>query len=204
MPAGGYRANAPLFKRCWRYQGTTTIRVPVVFADLLISIARTLDALEEFKLSTILAPVAKVVKEKFEGQTCSEEDLARMVAAEIERYAEPVEVESENSDKPLDSEGQIRLLQLARQLGEGQEFALATAEAINFPWRLCRETVAAVLKLSASEERRMIAHGLMEFLLWSNFDGIAGKTRAERDSWSDAYVYLHRQRDYSHLFSEDE
>lgn len=204
MPAGGYRANAPLFKPSWRHQGTTTIRVPVVFADLLISIARTLDALDSFKLSTILAPVAKVLRGKFEGETCSEDDLARMLAAEIELYAEPVEVEPENSNKPLDSEGQTRLLQFARQLAEGQRFERATAETINFPWRLCRETVSAVLKLSPLAERQMIARGLIEFLFWSNFHGIAGETRTERDSWSDAYVYLYKQRDYSHLFSEDE
>ena len=199
MPAGGYRANAPLFKSSWRHQGTTTIRVPVVFADLLLAIARRIDALDSFNIFNIVRTVIILVGEKFAEPVWHDKYLKEAVAAELKLYAEPVE------DKFLetgtfDEIKRIQLIKIALQLGEGQKFDQEEITELNLPWSKCSEFIIDVLDTSPQTERKAVVEGLLKFLQWSYFYGIAGKNKPETDSLFgevEVFRFLYYQRNLS-------
>ena len=199
MPAGGYRANAPLFKSSWRHQGTTTIRVPVVFADLLLAIARRIDALDSFNIFNIVRTVIILVGEKFAEPVWHDKYLKEAVAAELKLYAEPVE-DKFGETGTFDEIKRIQLLKIALQLGEGQKFDQEEITELNLPWSKCSAFIIDVLDTSPQTERKAVVEGLVKFLQLSYFYGITGRNKLEMDSlfghW-EALSFLYYQRNLS-------
>lgn len=199
MPAGGYRANAPIFKSSWRHQGTTTIRVPVVFADLLLAIARGIDTLDSFNIFSIARTVTRLVQEKLVEPVQDDKYLKEAVAKEVELDAEPVE-DKFLEKRTFDEIKRIQLLKIALQLGKGQNFDQEEARELDLPWSKCSEFIIDVLDTSPQTERKAVVEGLLEFSQWSYFYGIAGRNKAEIDSLFGevgALKFLYYQRNLS-------
>lgn len=205
---GGYRENAILFTSPWRHKGgTKTIRVPVVLADLVLAIAKGIDSLESFNIFNIVRTVTRLVEEKLAEPDWHDKYLKEAVAAEIELYAEPVE-EKFLEERTFDEVKRIQLLRIAKQLGEGQEFNPDEVRELGLPWSKCSEFVIDVLDASPQTERLVIVEGLVEFLQWSYFYGIAGNNKSERDSlfghW-EALRFLYYQRNLSQpIYTKEE
>lgn len=205
---GGYRENAVLFISPWRHKGgTKTIRVPVVFADLLLAIAKGIDSLESFNVFNIVRTVTKLVEEKLAEPDWHDKYLKEAVAAEIELDAEPVE-EKFLEERTFDEFKRIQLLRIAKQLGEGQEFDSDEVRELDLPWTKCSEFIIDVLDTSPQTERLVVVEGLVKFLQWSYYYGIAGTNKPEMDSlfghW-EAFRFLYYQRNISQpIYTKEE
>lgn len=179
---GGYRENAVLFTSPWRHKGgTKTIRVPVVFADLLLAIAKGIDSLESFNVFNIVRTVTRLVEEKLAEPDWHDKYLKEAVAAEIELYAEPVK-EKFLEERTFNEVKKIQLLRIALQLGSGQQFDQDEVRELDLPWTKCSEFIIDVLDASPQTERLVVVEGLVKFLQWSYFYGITGRKKTEIDS----------------------
>ena len=197
---GGYRENAVLFTSPWRHKGgTKTIRVPVVFADLLLAIAKGIDSLESFNVFNIVRTVTRLVEKKLAEPDWHDKYLKEAVAAEVELYAEPVE-EKFLEERIFDDVKRIQLLRIALRLGEEQKFDPDEVRELNLPWTKCSEFIIDVLAASPQTERLVVVEGLVKFLQLSYFYGITGRNKPEMDSlfghW-EALSFLYYQRNLS-------
>ena len=197
---GGYRENAVLFTSPWRHKGgTKTIRVPVVFADLLLAIAKGIDSLESFNVFNIVRTVTRLVEKKLAEPDWHDKYLKEAVAAEVELYAEPVE-EKFLEERIFDDVKRIQLLRIALRLGEEQKFDPDEVRELNLPWTKCSEFIIDVLDASPQTERLVVVEGLVKFLQLSYFYGITGRNKLEMDSlfghW-EALSFLYYQRNLS-------
>lgn len=205
---GGYRENAVLFTSPWRHKGgTKTIRVPVVFADLLLAIAKGIDSLESFNVFNIVRTVTRLVEKKLAEPDWHDKYLKEAVAAEVELYAEPVE-EKFLEERIFDDVKRIQLLRIALQLGEEQEFDPDEVRELNLPWTKCSEFIIDVLDASPQTERLVVVEGLVKFLQLSYFYGITGRNKPEMDSlfghW-EALSFLYYQRNLSQpIYTKEE
>ena len=197
---GGYRENAVLFTSPWRHKGgTKTIRVPVVFADLLLAIAKGIDSLESFNVFNIVRTVTRLVEKKLAEPDWHDKYLKEAVAAEVELYAEPVE-EKFLEERIFDDVKRIQLLRIALRLGEDQKFDPDEVRELNLPWTKCSEFIIDVLAASPQTERLVVVEGLVKFLQLSYFYGIAGKNKPETDSLFgevEVFRFLYYQRNLS-------
>lgn len=205
---GGHRENAILFTSPWRHKGgTKTIRVPVVFADLLLNIARGIDSLESLNIFNVVRTITSLVQEKFVERDWDAQYLKEAVAAEIELYAEPP-VEEFLEERTFDEIKRIRLLKIVKQLGDGKTMDPDEVRKLDLPWSRSSEFIIDVLNASPQTERQVVVEGLVRFLQWSYFYGIAGINKSEMNSLfgeSEALRFLSYQRNISQpIYTKEE
>jgi hypothetical protein len=197
---GGYRENAILFTSPWRHKGgTKTIRVPVVFADLLLAIARGIDSLESLNIFNVVRTITSLVQEEFAEPDWYEQYLKEAVVAEIELYAEPI-VEKFLEERTFDEIKRIRLLKLVKQLGNGKKFNPDEVRELDLPWSRSSEFIIDVLEASPPTERQVVVEGLVKLVQFSYFHEIAGINQSEIDSLfgePEALRFLYYQRNIS-------